>query len=56
MEVLAPTFAPTNLDFLLSFKSGIGRIRQNKPVIIGGKMKLNGIVIGKIVFQKVGKR
>ena len=28
-----------------------GRTRQNKLAIIGGKMKLNGIVIGKIDFQ-----
>lgn len=35
---------------------GIGRIKVKEIVTIGGKMKLNGIEIGKIIFQKNGKK
>ena len=35
---------------------GIGRIKVQEIVTIGGKMKLNGIEIGKIIFQKNGKK
>ena len=35
---------------------GIGRIKVKEIATIGGKMKLNGIEIGKIIFQKNGKK
>ena len=37
-------------------RDGIGRIKVKEIATIGGKMKLNGIEIGKIIFQKNGKK